>query len=188
MVPGIDPDVVILDIKMPGLNGIEAARKIREQNKNIGIILLSSYEDAEYITEFLKEDPRGKAYLLKRTLATVDELRRTIRDVAAGRTILEPVMVDRLTEQTGAPKNFTLRELTPREMEVLSLISKACSNQTIARILYIEQKTVEHHINSIFSKLNATLENGQHSRVRAVLAYLEGTGLASALDASLRSA
>ena len=178
MVPVLNPDVVIMDVKMPGLNGIVAAQRIRESHPEVGIILLSAYDDPEYIREFLKEDPRGKSYLLKHTLGTMEELSRTIHDVAAGRTVLDPIMVEKLTSQKGIAENSPLRTLTRRELEVLSLMAKACTNSTIASILYIQPRTVEHHINSIFSKLGISTENGQHARVQAVLGFLKATGQA----------
>ena len=178
MVPVLKPDVVIMDVKMPGLNGIAAAQRIREAHPEVGIILLSAYDDSEFIREFLKDDPRGKSYLLKHTLGTLEELSRTIHDVASGRTVLDPIMVEKLTSQKGIPEDSPLRALTRREMEVLSLMAKACTNGTIAGILYIQPRTVEHHINSIFSKLGISTEDGQHARVQAVLAFLKATGQA----------
>ena len=176
MVPVLDPDVVVMDVKMPGLNGIAASAKIRESHPEVGIILLSAYDDSEYIREFLKDDPRGKSYLLKHTLGTMDELIRTVHDVATGRTVLDPIMVEKLTSQRGLAENSPLKSLTRREMEVLSLMAKACTNATIASILYIQPRTVEHHINSIFSKLGIVSEDGQHARVQTVLEYLKATG------------
>jgi DNA-binding NarL/FixJ family response regulator len=176
MVPVLSPNVVIMDVKMPGMNGVAAAQKIRENHPDVGIILLSAYDDSENIREFLKDDPRGKSYLLKHTLGTMDELVRTIHDVAAGRTVLDPIMVEKLTTGKEIDDNSPLTSLTRRELEVLSLMAKACTNSTIASILYIQPRTVEHHINSIFSKLGIASENGQHARVQAVLAYLKATG------------
>lgn len=175
-VPMIKPSVVVMDVKMPRMNGITAAQQIREKVPEIGIILLSAYDDSDYIREFLKDDAKGKAYLLKHTLGSMDELIRTIHDVAAGRTVLDPIMVEKLTAQRGIPESSPLKDLTRRELEVLSLIAKACTNSTIASILYIQPRTVEHHINSIFSKLGIAPETGQHARVQAVLAYLKATG------------
>ena len=176
MVPMHNPDVVIMDVKMPGLNGVAAAQKIREGNPEVGIILLSSYDDSEHIREFLKDDPGGKSYLLKHTLGTMDELVRIVHDVATGRTVLDPIMVEVLNSQRVPAENSTLKSLTRREFEVLSLMAKACTNATIASILYIQPRTVEHHINRIFSKLGTASENGQHARVQTVLEYLSATG------------
>ena len=73
IIPVLKPDVVIMDVKMPGLNGVAAAQRIRESYPDVGIVLLSAYDDSEYIREFLKDDPRGKSYLLKHTLGKMDE-------------------------------------------------------------------------------------------------------------------
>ena len=184
MVPVLNPSVVVMNVKMPRMNGIAAAQQIREMAPEIGIILLSAYENSDYIREFLKDDPKGKAYLLKHTLGTMDELIRTIHDVAADRTVIDPIMVEKLTAQKGISDTSPLRELTRRELEVISLMARACTNSTIAKILFIQPRTVEHHINSIFSKLGIAPDTGQHARVQAVLAYLKATeqALGGALD------
>ena len=176
MIPVLNPDVVIMDIKMPGLNGVEAAKRIRESYPEIGIILLSGYDDSTYIWDFLKDDPRGKSYLLKHTLGMMDDLIRTIHDVAAGRTVIDPIMVEKLTHQKGKLVPSALKDLTRRELEVLALMAQACTNSTIAGILYIQPRTVEHHISSILSKLGIQSEQRQHARVQAVLAYLKASG------------
>jgi DNA-binding NarL/FixJ family response regulator len=171
-VVSLSPDVVIMDVKMPGMTGIAAAQQIRDLEPEVGIILLTAYEESKYIREFLSDDPRGKAYLLKHTLGTVEDLVRTIHDVDAGRTVLDPVMVEKLTANQNASDGSPLNGLTRRELEVLSLMAKAFTNNAIAKILYIQPRTVEHHVNSIFSKLNVIPEEGQHGRVQAVLSYL----------------
>ncbi len=146
----------------------------RDRRDVIGV-KWDAVHSGESLGEFLREDPKGKAYLLKHTLGKMDELIRTIHDVAAGRTVLDPIMVEKLTSQKGISENSPLAELTKRELEVLSLMAKACTNGTIASILYIQPRTVEHHINSIFSKLGINPDTGQHARVQAVLGYLEAT-------------
>ena len=132
MVPVLEPACVIMDVKMPGMNGIAAAQKIREKHPDMGIIMLSAYDDSDFIREFLKDDPKGKAYLPKHTLGTMEELIRTVHDVSAGRTVLDPIMVEKLTAQKGIGDNSPLKDLTRRELEVLSLMAKACTNGTIA--------------------------------------------------------
>ena len=113
---------------------------------------------------------------MKQTLATKDELVRTIRDVAVGRTVLDPMMVEKLTAQRGIPENSPLRELTTRELEVLALIAKAQTNTTIGETLSIQPRTVEHHVNSILKKLNIAHRSEQHARVKAALSYLGAVG------------
>ncbi len=171
----LKPDVAILDLKMPVMDGLEASRLIREREPEIGIILLTSYGEPETIREFLRDSPRGKAYLLKHTLNTMDELIRTIHDVAAGRAVIDPLMVQRLTTHKTLVENSPIKELTKRELEVIALMAQACTNNTIASVLHIEPRTVEHHINSIFSKLVISSKNRQHARVKAVLTYLDAT-------------
>jgi DNA-binding NarL/FixJ family response regulator len=181
MTPRLKPDVVVMDFKMPRLNGVAAAKQIRAESPGIGIILLSAYDEPEQVQEFFRDDPEGKAYLLKHTLGTVDDLVRTIHDVAAGRTVLDPLVVDMLTSIAGAVEDSPLNDLTKRELEVLSLMAGASSNATIASALCIRRRTVEHHINGIYVKLGIGPESGQHARIHAVLAYLKAAGPSSPL-------
>ena len=178
MVPVLRPDVVIMDVKMTGLDGITAAQRIRDIYPEVGIIMFTAYSDSRHIWEFLRDDPRGKAYLLKSTLGTFDELVRTIHDVDAGRTVFDPTMIGRLGSHRENRGNMLLGSLTKRELEVLSLVATACTNTTIASILFIHPRTVQHHINGIFNKLGLGTgpETGQQPRLQAVLAYLEATG------------
>ncbi len=169
-------DVVILDIGLPRINGIESGRRIREHMPETGIVLLSSHDRAEYMKEFLKDDSAGKAYLLKTTLNSTRDLVRTIQDVAVGRTVLDPAMVSKLTTSTNVRMGSELKGLTNRELQVLALMAKAHSNRSIAEILFIQPRTVEHHISSILSKLGFNADGEYHGRVHAVLTYLDATG------------
>lgn len=169
------PDVVVMEARLPGQSGIEIARQIREEFPEMGIIIHSYWGDSEYIQEFLKDDPRGKAYILKQTMGTTAELIRIIHEVADGKTVLDPIMVERLTGKKDLGKS-PLRLLTRREIEVLALMAKARTNSEIAGILYIQPRTVEHHINSIFGKLGILQDEGLHARVKSVLMYLIGIG------------
>ena len=171
MASTLRPDVVVMDVRMPRLNGVEAARYMRESDPDIGVILLSAYLDHDNIRDFLDDDRRGKSYLHKNTLGATDELVRTVHTVAAGGTVLDPIIEEALSSQ-GDGTNQVLDTLTTRELEVLELMAEACTNNSIASNLRIQPRTVEHHINSIFSKLSLAPDMGQHPRVHAVLAYL----------------
>lgn len=116
----LQPAVVMMDLALPRINGIEAARRIRETVPGTGVIILSAHDRAEYMKEFLKEDSAGTAYLLKESLNSTRDLVRTIQDVAVGRTVLDPVMVSKLTSSPNVQINSSLKGLTSRELQVLS--------------------------------------------------------------------
>lgn len=170
------PDVVVLDIGLPKLDGIAVSQQIRATAPNTGIVLLSAHDRANYLKEYLKDDPGGKAFLLTTTLNATRDLVRTIQDVAVGRTVLDPCMVSKLTTSQHVTLNSTLNGLTQRELQVLALMARGHSNKAVSEILYIQPRTVEHHISSILSKLGFTSEGEYHGRVRAVLAYLDAIG------------
>ncbi len=170
------PRVAILEVNLPQVDGIQAARQIRIDSPETGIIMLAAHDRAEHLRAFLKDDSSGKAFLLKSAMNTVGELMRTIEDVAAGRTVLDPSMVSILTTNGGVKVGGPLRPLSPREVQVLALIAKAYSNRAIAQTLFIQPRTVEHHISSILGKLGFNGGGERHGRVHAVLTYLEATG------------
>lgn len=176
MCAAIHPDVVILDIGLPRLNGIEAGRQIRGASPATGLVLLSVHDRAEYMKEFLKDDSVGKAFLLKGNLSSTRDLVRTIQDVAVGRTVLDPTMVTKLTTNQNVKVGSRLKGLTNRELQVLALMARAHSNKAVADILYIQPRTVEHHISSILAKLGFNSDGDTHGRVHAVLTYLDATG------------
>jgi DNA-binding NarL/FixJ family response regulator len=92
----LEPDVAVLDIRMPELNGIEAAKRIVSERPGTGIVIISAYDDEEYIRELVKDGAEGKAYLLKTSVDEIDELISTVQAVAAGKTVLDPHIVRRL--------------------------------------------------------------------------------------------
>jgi DNA-binding NarL/FixJ family response regulator len=165
------PDVVLLDIHMPKLNGIEAAERIRAEQPRIGLLLLSQYDDLAYVHRFLGDTPVRKGYLLKSTLGQVDSLVQAIRAVAAGQLVLDPQLAAQLIQNPSS----SLDQLTNQEQRVLSAMAQGLDNQSIAVLLTIEKSTVENHINSIYSKLGIGQEPGRHRRVEAVLRFLKGS-------------
>jgi DNA-binding NarL/FixJ family response regulator len=170
------PQVVLLDIGLPKLDGVATGQQIRAAAPATGLVLFSATDRAHYLKEFLKDDPAGKAYLLTSSLNSTRDLVRTIGDVAAGRTVLDPAMVSKLTTAQHVNLGSSLKGLTQRELQVLALMAKAHSNKSVAEVLYIQPRTVEHHISSILSKLGFQSEGEYHGRVRAVLTYLEAIG------------
>jgi DNA-binding NarL/FixJ family response regulator len=169
------PDVVVTDIRMPPhhqLDGILAAHHIREHHTGIGVVVLSQHLEDDYALELFRKGTSGLAYLLKERLGDVDQLLQAIREVRAGRSVLDPDVVDVLIA-TRLPPPVDDHGLTPRELEVLHEMAQGKVNAAIAAALFLSESAIEKHINSIFSKLGLREEPLVHSRVKAVLTYLE---------------
>jgi DNA-binding NarL/FixJ family response regulator len=153
----LQPDVVLMDINMPGVNGIEATRRILSTHPNLGIIMVTMLEDDASVFSAMRAGARG--YVLKG--AHHDEILRAIRAVASGQAVFGPAIAARMmnffqglsavSESGKAAQAFP--ELTEREREVLALIAQGVSNKEIAERLFISGKTVSNHISNIFSKL-----------------------------------
>ncbi|MDG0866234.1 response regulator [Candidatus Lucifugimonas marina] len=172
----LGPNVVIMDGRMPRLNGVDAARIIREKHPDMAIVLLSAFDDDEFVREFLKGNVRGKAYLLKQSLQSLSDLVQAVKDVAEGKTYLASEIVAKLAGTQNSRESQFLSELTEREREVLDCMARGLSNAAIAEELFIQPRTVERHIGSIFSKMRLQPQPKAHARVQAVLAYLSDTG------------
>ena len=166
----LKPDVVLMDIRMPNLDGIEATRRLAAADGAPRVLILTTFDLDDYVYEALRAGASG--FLLKD--ARADELRQAIRMVAAGDALLSPAITRRLIESyTRRPPTTAhpapLAELTPRELEVLRLLARGLSNAEIARALIVGDATVKTHVARIFSKLNL------HDRAQAVvLAYETG--------------
>jgi DNA-binding NarL/FixJ family response regulator len=172
------PDAVLTDIRMPPTNsneGIEAAKLIRETHPQIGVVVLSQFADEEYAYELLKDGAAGLGYLLKERVADVDELVRALEEVARGGSVLDPKVVESLVAAKDRMAHSPLATLTDREREVLSHMAQGQNNAAIAKSLFLTERAVEKHINSLFHKLDLTEEPDVHRRVMAVLAFLRET-------------
>jgi len=172
------PEAVLTDIRMPPTNtteGIDAARRIRAGHPEIGVVVLSQYAEEEYAYELLKDGAAGLGYLLKERVADLDELVRAITEVAKGGSVLDSKVVEALVARKDRMVHSPLAQLTEREREVLGHMAQGENNAAIAKSLFLTERAVEKHINSLFHKLGLTEETDVHRRVMAVLAFFRGT-------------
>jgi DNA-binding NarL/FixJ family response regulator len=172
------PDVVVTDIRMPPTGsdeGIQAAAWIREHLPGTGVVVLSQYVQPAYAIALLERGSAGRAYLLKERISDVDELAAAIRAVAAGGSVIDPAVVDQLVQSHTHDYQLGLATLTSRELEILAGMAQGKSNAAIAAALFVTERAVEKHTNSIFAKLNLSEERDVNRRVKAVLMYLNQT-------------
>lgn len=167
------PAMLLTDVRMPPTStdeGIRLARWMRTAYPDTGVIVLSQYADPTYVAGLLDGGTAARGYLLKERVSHFDQLSEAVHQVAAGGTVLDPLVVDALLAQPNSAA--TLRRLTPREREVLAELATGLSNRTVAQRLFLSQKAVEKHINSIFAKLGLTVDGSVDRRVKAVLMFL----------------
>jgi NarL family two-component system response regulator LiaR len=159
----VDPDVVLMDLMMPGLDGATATNRIREKFPQIQVIALTSFKEEELVESALQAGAIG--YLLKDVSA--DELADAIRSVAAGKPTLAPEAAQVLIKATRSPAEKIGSDLTDRELEVLALMVEGLNNNQLAERLVVSVSTAKFHVSSILSKLNAS------SRTEAVAIALQ---------------
>jgi len=148
------PEIALVDIRMPEMDGLEAARQIRERFPKVGVIMLSAYDDRQFVVEAVRSGARG--YVLKARDA--EHLIQTVRLVATGNMVIDPQLVVALAEELSDAKERDRRAdtLTAREVEVLQLLAFGHTNKNIAEKLFISPDTVKTHLEHIFEKLGAS--------------------------------
>jgi serine/threonine-protein kinase PknK len=171
------PELVVLDIRMPPsqtTEGLDAAQAIRAEFPEIGILVLSAHVEVHPAVGLLSEG-RGVGYLLKSRVTQVGEFLEALERIAAGGSVIDPGLVQELV--AARRLEDPLRDLTPREREVLQLMAEGRSNAGIARQLWVSEGTVHKHVRSILSKLPLSETPDDHRRVLAVITFLQAQSL-----------
>ncbi len=169
------PDISIVDVRMPPSHtdeGLRAAVEARSRVPGSPILVLSQYVEVSYADDLLADRLGAVGYLLKDRVSLVAEFLDTLSRVAGGGTVLDPEVVGQLLVRRR--RDDPLRNLTPREREVLGLMAEGLTNTAVARKMVVTEGAVEKHVRNIFTKLNLHQDVEQHRRVLAVLTYLQG--------------
>lgn len=150
------PDLVLMDLKMPGMNGVEATRRIRAQHPEVKVLVLTTYDDDEWVFDAIRAGASG--YLLKDTPR--EKVIDAIKGTVAGKSYVDPVVAGKLLDQVASeqikPSAAITAKLTEREEAVLRLLARGLNNFEIAGLLHLSEGTVRNHVSAIFSKLNVS--------------------------------
>jgi DNA-binding NarL/FixJ family response regulator len=169
------PHVVLTDIRMPPSEtdeGIRIAEELRTSHPDIGVVVLSHYAEPAYALALFEAGPDRRAYLLKDHLRYRGELSNAIRAVAAGGSVVDARVVEKLLDRQARREDSRLPTLTPREREILALIAEGHSNGAVAEALVVTKRAVEHHVNNIFFKLDLGDAKDVSRRVKAAMMFL----------------
>ena len=169
------PDVVLTDIRMPPTRtdeGIRVAQALRVSHPEIGVVVLSQFDDPSYALALLEAGTAGRAYLLKEQVGDPEQLISAVELVAAGGSVIDAKVVEELVRARSVSARSPLADLTRRERDVLAQLAEGKSNAAIAESLVLTKRAVEKHINAIFTKLDLDSPDDVSRRVKAALMFL----------------
>jgi DNA-binding NarL/FixJ family response regulator len=156
MIPSLSPDLVLMDLKMPLMNGIQATRRIRQEFPQVKVLVLTTYSEDQWVFDAIRAGAAG--YLLKDTPR--EGLIAAIKGTAAGKSHVDPEvagkLLDHIAHKTASPDTALIESLSEREREVLRLLARGLSNSDIASRLFLSEGTVRNYVSAIFSKLEVT--------------------------------
>ena len=172
-IPTLGVDVVVLDIDLGSpITGVELGIRLRREMPDLGVMILSNHVDPQLLSSLPRDVMGGWSYLLKRSVTNVTTLSRAIEGAAMGLLVFDPELTRRTRPRPSGP----LTRLSPRQIEVLSLIAEGHSNGAIAEKLGLSERSVENHVSRIYTQLDVdATDRAAHARVMAVLLYLEGS-------------
>ena len=167
------PDVAILDIRMPKVDGIKVAHEILKLRPGTGIVIISAYDDLSFVADLMQNGAAQKAYLLKNSLSDISELIRIVEAVDQGHTVLDSGIVHKLARLYCKHSDALNTTLTEMEQDLLGLMAEGYDDAYICRALHMDQEQVEDNSESIYRKFGIDPGTAQHRRIKAIQAFVE---------------
>ena len=167
------PDVAILDIRMPKVDGIKVAREILEQRPGTAIVIISAYDDLSFVADLMQNGAERKAYLLKNSLSDISELIRIVEAVDQGHTVLDSGIVHKMARLYCKHSESLAAALTDVEQDLLGLMAEGYDDAYICRALHMDQQQVEDNAESIYGKFGLDQGTAQERRLKAIQAFVE---------------
>ena len=167
------PDVAILDIRMPKVDGIKVAHEILNRRPGTAIVIISAYDDLSFVADLMQNGSGGKAYLLKNSLSDISELIRIVEAVHQGHTVLDSGIVHKLARLYCKHSDLLQATLTDMEQDLLGLMAEGYDDAYICRALHMDQEQVEDNAESIYGKFGLDQGTAQQRRIKAIQAFVE---------------
>ena len=167
------PDVAILDIRMPKVDGIRVAHEILKRRPGTAIVIISAYDDLSFVADLMQNGAANKAYLLKNSLSDISELIRIVEAVNQGHTVLDSGIVHKMARLYCKHSDVLQTTLTDMEQDLLGLMAEGYDDAYICRVLHMDQEQVEDHAGSIYRKFSLNQGTDLERRMKAIQAFVE---------------